>query len=253
MDLDALISEICKRVQERVAACEMGEQEIRRLLFEEEKKPVLLVIAQDHGETCHPTLINEALTSCYEMRCALLEENWEVEACEGVIAYTLTNEALGKIVNGIFDTPYTKAFGKALLLGKKIFIPEKEVELYRYKDTAPKAYYKRLEANIDFLKENGVMIVSEEQLVKEILGEEEPKAPSKEIHTEQKAESSQPIEQTVKEMVITHEKRVLSERDLISAKAKGVTKILVTEKTMVTDLAKDYARKYKIVIERQIA
>lgn len=75
---------------------------------------------------------------------------------EGVIAFTLTNEALGKIANGIFDTDYTRRFGTALLLGKRIFIAEEEVELYRYKDTAPAGYYSRLEENLKFLQQNGV-------------------------------------------------------------------------------------------------
>ena len=46
---------------------------------------------------------------------------------------------------------------------------------------------------------------------------------------------------------LAFEKRVLSERDMIMGK---VTRILVNGKTIVTDLAKDYAKKYHIVIEK---
>ncbi len=243
MDLDALISEILKKVQERVAACE-NDAQIGSGVSADEKKPVLLVLAGDHGEICHPSYTNETLTSCYEMRCALLEENWDVEDCEGVIAYTLTNEALGKIVNGIFDSAYTKAFGKALLSGKKIFIPEEEVELYRYKETAPKGYYKKLEENVEFLKENGVVIVPNDQLICEIMGTE-----CSECSTPEKKEAA-PAPAPVAEKIVAHPKRVLSERDLIVAKENGTTQILVSEKTFVTDLAKDYAKKYSIVIKK---
>ena len=76
--------------------------------------------------------------------------NWDFESVMKQ-ANTAWNEALGKIANGIFDTDYTRRFGTALLLGKRIFIAEEEVELYRYKDTAPAGYYSRLEENLKFL------------------------------------------------------------------------------------------------------
>lgn len=240
MDLDALISEIYNRVQERVAACENGVQPSCPACCDEEK-PVLGVLAEDHGMICHPTFESETLREMYTMRCALMEEKWDVENWEGVIAYTLTNEALGKIVNGIFDTPYTRAFGKALLMGKKIFIPEEEVELYRYKETAPAKFYQRLEENITFLKENGVVIVPNAQLVSEILGTECDRCvPSC------SEESEEPVKEA-KDLSFT--RRVLSERDLIVANQDRITRILVTKKTIVTDLARDYAKKYHIVIE----
>ena len=55
---------------------------------------------------------------------------------------------------------------------------------------------------------------------------------------------------TVAKMV-AFSRRVLSERDVISAKQNGTTHILLTGKTIVTDLAKDYALKYDIVIRKE--
>ena len=242
MNYDALISEICKRVQQRVAACE--NEATGTGCAAAEDKPVLLVLAQDHGTICHPVYTHEDLTECYTMRCALLDENWEVGECEGVIAYTLTNEAAGKIVNGIFDTNYTKAFGKALLSGKKIFIPMEEVELYRYKNTAPAAYYQKLEANIEFLKANGVVIVPNDQLVSAIMGADIASAKAS-----VRAAASEEDGPVVAKM-IAFSRRVLSERDVISAKQNGTTHILLTGRTIITDLAKDYAKKYDIVIKQ---
>lgn len=236
MNYDALIGEICKRVQQRVAACENGGQDSCGCSASGEK-PVLLVLAQDHGTICHPVYTNEALNECYTMKCALLDNEWDTCACEGVIAYTLTNEAAGKIVNGIFDTDYTKAFGKALLCGKKIFIPEEEVELYRYKDSAPAGYYQKLEANIEFLKSNGVVIVPNDQLVSAIMGAEITVKPAAAAEPDVRLVMDGP---TVAKMV-AFSRRVLSERDVISAKQNGTTHILLTGKTIVTDLAKDYA------------
>ena len=250
MDLDALISEITRRVQERVAACEAEPSaEGNRIAYvgDGECRPVLGVISEDHGSICHPTYTSEELAKYYQMRCALMEDAWDVENWEGVIAYTLTNEAVGKIVNGIFDTPFTRAFGKALLSGKKIFVPQEEVELYRYKETAPKGYYAKLEANLQLLKDSGVEIVPNDQLIAAILGEE-CTCCSKPAEATEAADSCS--ERNLPEKELAFSKRVLSERDLITANEGKVTRILVTRKTIVTDLAKDYAKKYHIVIEK---
>ena len=161
MELDAMISEICRKVQERVAELEKEEASAEPAAVpSEDNRPALLILAEDHGMRCHPVLESKKLAECYRVECALLkEEDCDVASYEGVIAFTLTNEALGKIANGIFDTDYTRRFGTALLLGKRIFIAEEEVELYRYRDTAPAGYYSRLEENLKFLQQNGVTIV----------------------------------------------------------------------------------------------
>lgn len=51
-----------------------------------------------------------------------------------------------------------------------------------------------------------------------------------------------------KEITIT--KRVVTEKDLIAARGDGVTCICLGERTIVTDVAKDYARKFSIVLKR---
>lgn len=239
MNIDALIDEIYRRVQERVAACEAEpEAEANRIeAVEADEKPVLGIISENHGEFCHEIYECKQLAEFYHMKCAQLEDAWDVENWEGVIAYTLTNEALGKIVNGILDTPYTKAFGKALLCGKKIYVPEEDIELYRYKETAPKEYYQKLEANLEILKKSKVEILPNAQIVPVILGGGACQSKSE---PEVKAE----------EKDCTFTKRVLSERDLITAHGDKVTRILVTRKTIVTDLAEEYAKKYHIVIAK---
>lgn len=176
MELDAMISEICRKVQERVSELEKEEASAEPAAVpSEDNRPALLILAEDHGMRCHPVLESKKLAECYRVECALLkEEDCDVASYEGVIAFTLTNEALGKIANGIFDTDYTRRFGTALLLGKRIFIAEEEVELYRYKDTAPAGYYSRLEENLKFLQQNGVTIVPLDQLEAVVLGENVP-------------------------------------------------------------------------------
>ena len=214
MELDAMISEICRKVQERVAELEKEEASAEPAAVpSEDNRPALLILAEDHGMRCHPVLESKKLAECYRVDCALLkEEDCDVASYEGVIAFTLTNEALGKIANGIFDTDYTRRFGTALLLGKRIFIAEEEVELYRYRDTAPAGYYSRLEENLKFLQQNGVTIVPLDQLEAVVLGENVPEeteaAPKKEESTGEK-------EQPVSGATLRLEKRIITERRVI--------------------------------------
>lgn len=244
MELDAMISEICRKVQERVAELEKEEASA---VSSEDNRPALLILAEDHGMRCHPVLESKKLAECYRVECALLKEDCDVASYEGVIAFTLTNEALGKIANGIFDTDYTRRFGTALLLGKRIFIAEEEVELYRYKDTAPAGYYSRLEENLKFLQQNGVTIVPLDQLEAVVLGEnvseETEAAPKKEESTGEK-------EQPVSGATLRLEKRIITERDVISAREGKAACILVGKKAILSDLAKEYAKKYGISIAR---
>ena len=158
-----LLNEICKRVQEKLQAIQL---------------PSILVLTEEHGTICHETLENTELGRYYRMECALLADyQCSVKDCEAVVLYTLSNEALGKISHGIFDNGFTRLLGQALLEGKKIYAAEEGIELYEYRDTAPKAFYGRLEANLQMLKDSGLMIAAHEQIPDLILHGADTEAP----------------------------------------------------------------------------
>ena len=124
MDTDALISEICRRVMEKAAALETQEQDTAGPAGELEQdpgKPKILILTEKHGEICHETLENQILAGKYQTECALLKgEDCKAEDYEVILVYTLSNVALGKLAAGIFDCPFTRILGEALLQGKKI-------------------------------------------------------------------------------------------------------------------------------------
>lgn len=251
MDKEAMVAEICKRVQERIAALGLQDGDISSIVREvNQALPGLLILTAEHGngERCHPALECEKLNAQYRVECALLKE-YKVDMAdyETVIAYTLTNENLGKLANGIFDDDYTKLFGQALLSGKKIYIPEEEVELYQYKDQAPAVYYQKMEANLKLLKDSGVVIAPNAALPGMLLTGEEPKAePAAEKPAaveEPKAEASCTAE---REVTIT--KRLITEGDIRNL--QRVDRVIIDNKALLTDLAKELAAKAKITILR---
>jgi len=237
-----LIDQIVTRVAEKLAQTELQE-----CACEGGKKPGLLILTQEHGNHCHQMLESKRLGRCYATACAL-QQDYQCDAADydAVILYGLTNEALAKIATGTCDTPYTRMASRALLLGKRVFIPREEVELYRYTSTAPAVYYSMLEEKLKILTASGALICPGEELEDTILGVEMSRAPEPECSDRQDAPTvtaNPPKEQRFA-------KRVVTERDLIACKEGKVTRICIGEKTILTDLARDLAKAHGIEIVR---
>ena len=249
MDKEALIAEICKRVQEKIDA--MGLQDDATSSAVEEDKsglPGLLILNSDHDEACHEAYECPKLNAKYRVECALLKEyKVDVEDYETVIAYNLTNEVLGKLAQGIFDDDYTRLFGKALLTGKMIYVPKEEVELFQYKGKSPAVYYEKLQQNLKLLIDSGVAIVAKDYMEKCLLGEESCKA-----EAQQCAEPAQVSEATqapvASDREVTIAKKLISEGDI--KKLRNIDHVTIDNKALLTDLAKELASKSKITILR---
>ena len=238
-----LIDQIVTRVAEKLAQAEQQE-----CACEDSGKPGLLILNQEHGDHCHPMLESKRLRQCYSTACALSQDyQCDVADYDTVIFYGLTNEALAKIATGNCDTPYTRMASRALLLGKRIFIPREEVELYRYASTAPAVYYSMLEEKLKILTASGAVICPGDELEDTILDAEISRAPKQECSDSQNALKK--ITNSPKEQRIT--KRVVTERDLIACKEGKVTRVCIGENTILTDLARDLAKARGIEIVRE--
>jgi len=162
MDFNLLVEEILARVSEHLANDNVNG----------EKNPVkdkakLLVLTECHGTNCHDLLDNSNLQKNYHMECALERgHNCNVADYEAVVLYNLSIDALGKLASGICDTPYISLATKAILMGKKIFVPNEEVELYSYKDTTPYTYYSMMNEKLKRLSNSGVIFCKKEDIEK---------------------------------------------------------------------------------------
>lgn len=239
MNTDLLLQEICKRVQEKLQT------------IEQETLPSILVLTEDHGSLCHETLENSKLCQYYRMECALLAQyQCSIENYEAVVVYTMSNEALGKIAHGIFDNGFTRLFGHALLEGKKIYLSQEGIELYRYKNTAPQAFYQRLEENLELLKKSGVIITAHSQIAEQILNGQSENC----LCEEEAAAEEQPVclenrQEEVTETVL--DKKIITEKDMIPLGHQHIRQVVIREKAILSDLAKEYAAKHNILIQRR--
>ena len=243
MDMDALIKEIIARVQDKVAALEEPSG------CEDADKAKLLILTQQHGTICHEALECEKLGAYYQTQCALLADYAvDVKEYEAVIAYNMTNEALGKIAHGIMDNGYTRVFCEAILAGRKLYLPKEEVELYTCTN-APRAFLNVLQQNLKVLTDSGVVIAPLSQIAALILGDaaesgcckaaEAPKADACEVCAEP---------EEVKEASLC--KRIITEKDLISLGNERVKKIYIPKKAILSDLAQEYAKRHKMTLVR---
>ena len=233
-----LVDEIIKRVSQKLAEADSAAPDGAA-----DGKPKLLILTQEHGTLCHQMLESPRLTERYAATCALMEGyQCDMAEFDTVLLFNLTNEVLAKIATGLCDTPYTRLASQALLLGKRVFVAKEEVELYRYASTAPAAYYAMLEGKLRLLTASGLSVVSAEGLEDAVLSESAPAAPKT-------CCAAKPAAAPAKEQKLS--KRVVTERDVISLKENGVTRALIGEKTIVTDLARELARTRGIEIVRE--
>lgn len=230
MDFNTLVEEIVARVArcvEEAEACDIT------------AKPKLLVLTKQHGTCCHELLESAALREHYTTECALLKEyDCDIDSYEAVVIYNMDNEALFKIAGGICDSPFTTLAVEAILTGKKVFVVSNEVALFDYKHTAPQAYYAMMLQKVELLEASGVVLCCYDDLESAILGA--PCAP--------KAVCTQAAQC---EKVVDICKKVILEKDVTAAHADKATTIRIGAKSILTDLAKDYAHERNIKVIRE--
>lgn len=272
MDNKEMIVQIAARVAEKLA--QAGEavtvdqvMQVMELLENPKAMPGLLVLTEDHGCACHTLLESDRINEKYHTCCALAQEyQVELDDVEAIVLFNLTTENMCKIVSGITDTPYTKLAAKALLLGKKIYVPREEVELYQYPVGALGSYQCMLQAKLTKLVSWGLKVCPMEELEDCILGEapvaepEQECCPACEVQEEQQetcegvdgAEAaSEACEEVPEVKEITFSKRVITERDIIEANRDNVKIIHITERNILTALARDAASARNIRLIRE--
>ncbi len=241
MDLNELVSQIAARVAEKISAMEKeaaaDEPNCKELI----RKPKLLMISEgmatEDGNAYKDEKINENFDVTY---CLNKEYPCDVQPFEVIALQNLSNVSLGKIAEGTADTPFTEIVMKAILLGKKIIISNEGVELFSYKETAPKLYYGMMMQKIEFLKNAGIEFGNLDQLrtficSKECVAEKTCVTKNEEVV---KTETLTP-EASIK--VIAVSKRVVTEHDVRMAYEQHADQICITERTIITDLAHEYA------------
>lgn len=229
MDYNELVQEIVSRVSAHLE---------RNAVEAEDTRKKLIVLSHEHGDICHKGLESPKLNECFKTECALLSDfQCDVSSCDAMVLYGLSNSDIARLASGVCDTVYTRIAAKALLLGKKVWAVKEEIELLQYCTDQPygRMMYEKLKA----LSDMGLAICSYDELEGSITdtfcrGDEK----AKPVCCGQKKQGGDYV----------CEKRVVTEKDMVSARSEGAARFLAGEKTIVTDLASEYARAHGIEI-----
>lgn len=241
MDFASLIDEVTRRVAAQMTDVEQG----CACGLDSGAKPKLLVLTHAHGETCHALVDSERLNRDYQVDCALLRDwDCDLDDYKAVILFQLSCEALAKIAAGITDTDYTKLASKAILMGKKVFVPKEEVELFHYRETVPRTYYEMFLEKLNFLAASGVKFCPAAELEEAILSM--PVENSCASADGEKVCCSSAGHMVQQEAIL--DKRVITEKDVIEVCMNGATCLIVGPRAIVTDLARDYAKERRLAI-----
>lgn len=263
-DQDVLIDEIIKRVKQKLAERALSFESAAKPACTEaapcaDERPRVLILAREHGETCHQMLESAELNKYFRMECAALTEGYCVKNYEAVVAFGLSVEDLGKIANGIFDDDYRKTVGMALLYGKKVFMPEEKVSLLNLGNTAPTAFYRSLEEMLRTLKNSGLTLVPGAKLTQAVItGIPHNAKFSSAVFSGGYEPLVKPAAQAAKIVpaqgdCVAYTKRVLTESAVRAAAKDGVAEMRLSENVIITDLARDYAAKFNVRLVKEEA
>lgn len=247
MDFNQLVEEIVARVAAKIEA-----ESAPVAVPVDSGKPKLLILTQEHGTLCHQMLESPRLAEYYQTECALLQDyQCALESYEAVILFGLDLELMGRLSGGLCETPAFRLAQKALLLGKKVFVPQETVELLKYADSAPAAYYQHLYGQLTLLQQAGMTICPLGNLEEAILSGEcasavKPPAPVEVIQVPTAAPAAPAASGDCARL----DKRIVTERDVNAVYKRGMTTVYVCQKAIITDLAREYAQARGVEIVR---
>lgn len=255
MDLNELVSQIAERVAEKISAMEEKAAIDELSCKESINKPKLLIISEDIIPEGSCTWKDEKVIQEFDVTYGLNKEYpCDVQPFDVIVLQNLSNVSLGKIAEGTADTPFTELVMKSILLGKKIIISNEGVEIFKYKESAPKLYYGMMMQKIEFLKNTGIEFGGSEQLInfigsKECVAEKTCCSKTEEVQSKVVAPEAVEPEVVTPEAsikIIAVSKRVVTEHDVRIAYEQHADQICITERTIITDLAREYAEQRDI-------
>lgn len=240
MEFDELINRITAKVAEKISEMENDSEIICTDCKGLGEKPKLLILSERHETACHELCENKVINDKFDMICALNNEyQCDVKRFDVIVLRNLSIKSLSEISEGVGASPFAEIVIKAILCGKKIIIANEEVEVFQYRETAPKVYYNMMMQKIERLKNAGICFCSIEQL-EQIILDNQCVQEKKNSYCVEEATGEIACQPTLKETA-TLVKRVITERDIHSVYEQHIKVIYVNENAIITDLAREYA------------
>lgn len=243
MNNEKLIELITEEVMKRLKALIKTEENNKKILILEKKEnlcPIVSKFLQENKISIHS-----------------LDDMESLENYEAILLQNISNVELVNLSMAQQSSLKEKVAIEALLKGEKVYALEKGLEYTKYKDTANKQLLKVFENHKDQLASYGINFVGLKTLLAGINEESKVKDTfNKTTLTEISDEESEKEDKAfccnkVLEKTELLTKKLVTEVDLRNLLKDGVKNIAISKKSIVTPLARDFARvsKMKINIE----
>lgn len=192
----------------------------------------------------------------------LLKDEYEVIGFDKSIRSTdiliiskLCMRGLANLALGNSTSDEERFILKMLMKGKKVYILDEGIEYKRYKETAPKALYKKYISYEDEIKTFGVEIVKDIRNIT-LNKKQDSKRLSLTDKNMKKEEEFSKLQEITSQLMIDEQsldlrnKKLISESDLRKPAINGAKNVLVNKKSIVTPLAMDFMRIHRINLKK---
>ncbi|MGL6199179.1 MAG: hypothetical protein ACRC3H_09640 [Lachnospiraceae bacterium] len=236
MDFEKLVDQITKEVFRKIENSEC----MRR---EERQNPRLLVACCGQSDRSVSLMEDEGLRERFNLECIDFNNcnNCDTASFEILVLCDLNYTDLSEIAQGIGSRGCTCLAVEAILSGKRIYVAKEGVSLFKYKDCAPEPYYNMMLDKLNMLADCGVKFLNGSQLSTEIIKDH------KGDHIE-----PQPLKKDFDvsgQLVLDN--KVVTETDITLACVNRISSLIVGERTIITDLAREKAKSKGICITRR--
>lgn len=232
MDKDKLIELITKEVMRRI-----------KLTMEENNKKEegnkTILILENSKDLC--PIVKKNLNE-NEISVDYIDNMKGIETYEYILIQNLSNNELINISKGYANSDKEKMIINILLKGKNIYALGKGLEYKNYENTSSRALLEVFKSYKNNLTSFGVTFTSLRAIIENIKSNKNLKEVCHREKSEDKLQNNKCIKKTI-------DKKLISEMDIKNIEKEGIKEITISKKSIVTPLAKDFARVNNIDIK----
>jgi ethanolamine utilization protein len=214
--MENLIDEILKAVESKL-------QSKMPSNIPDEIPKILLITRLDHCK-CRTFLQGEEFKDKCIIDVPEPDADYSVDDYDEIVIRDLDLESISKLTSGMFDSPYLKKIGDCILRGKKITVVQEDLDTFKYRESAPKAFLAMFDEKLATLKEWGFNISAKQQILDRL------------------------SKKKVGNTGFVLEKKVITEADVMKAYNAGYKIINTCSKAIFTDIAKEYVERHNIEV-----
>ncbi|MCC0685250.1 TIGR02536 family ethanolamine utilization protein [Clostridioides sp. ZZV14-6345] len=190
----------------------------------------------------------------------IVEFDKSIKECEIVIVSRLCMRGLSNLALGNSTSEEERFILKMIMKGKKVYVLDEGIEYKKYKDTAPKALYKKFMSFENEICKFGVEIIKDLNTITKnklsIKSEVSSSIDSKKENTKALNKDMESLNNVGSIKIDTEfsldlrNKKLISEADLRKPTINGVKNILVNKKSIITPLAVDFMRIHHLKLKK---